>query len=131
MSAYADLHEEARDLADFDAPYCAPSLYGVPLHTARACHWRTCPECKGTGTVAINPRGDYIEVPCPNLDCDDGEIVEWVDPLIRLRNARRVLVRNRRSPSVNCRYGECKAAALSPESYLPADRAPVALRAAA
>lgn len=60
------------------------------LRVYRTCHARTCHECGGTGWITVNrstandPALDE-DYRCSNPECDDGEIYEWVDPLLRLR----------------------------------------------
>lgn len=67
------------------------------LNVERTRHWRECPTCEGAGEIFVRHPlygssscpYDGDDEPCPNAKCEGGEIVEWVDPLIRMRNARR------------------------------------------
>ena len=114
MSRLHERDEEARDMADLGPDYTKPDLAGVPLVVTRTCHYRVCPECEGSGTVGFyrtrysNDPQDYDEATCPN--CEDGEIVEWVDPLIKLRDVRRYA---RSVPWGALRYGELRQKAVS------------------
>lgn len=115
-------HDDRFDYVDAPAPEIE-SMEGVALHVGRSCHWRTCPTCDGAGELTANtshngdPQCDE-PVPCPDPECVDGTIEEWVDPLLRLRTARRTLLRFRASPYANVCYGEARQLAVSPE-YLP------------
>ena len=56
------------------------------LNIERARHWRTCDTCNGDGLVyGGDPTCD--DQPC--MDCFDGEVEEWIDPLLVMRNCRR------------------------------------------
>lgn len=68
------------------------------LLVERTRHWRTCDTCGGSGEVFVrhpnygahNCPYDGDDEPCPNRDCYEGVIEVWTDPLLAMRNARRM-----------------------------------------
>ena len=64
------------------------------LTTDRTRHYRDCPECQGAGEITVNTSGigdPQCEepAPCPNPKCFHGQVIEWEDPLILMRQSRR------------------------------------------
>lgn len=114
------LLDEARDMADFGRAYTPVEPEGKFRHltVGRSEHYRTCADCQGTGSVTVNrshngdPQCDE-DAMCPNPDCLDGYITVWRDPLLRLHDMRDLLLRCRRSATVNMIYGEVRQEAVS------------------
>lgn len=120
MSRYS-AYEEALDMADSGYAF-SPSDFDIDpasrhLTIDRACHYRTCGVCRGTESVTFNPshNGDPQQdqdVPCPNPDCEGGDVIVWRDPLLRLKAARRWA---RSAPRGAMHYGQARQEAVSPE----------------
>lgn len=120
LLASREWREECADMADDGPAFERPDMSGIPLHVTRTVHYRDCPTCEGSGSVE--------DASCPNPDCLNGEIVEWTDPLLRLRSIRKLRARPamRYSPSVLLLYGEALQEAVS-WSHLPDSREVAAL----
>jgi hypothetical protein len=131
--------EEARDLCDFGPAFDLSDFDIDPkyrhLIAGRWEHYRTCGVCQGSGEITVNrshnndPQRDEC-YDCPNPDCVDGYVTVWTDPLILLRDARRQMLRFRRSPTANMLYGGRRNDATSPV-LLPDSVAPFTFRRAA
>lgn len=133
MTRHAAMLEESRDMADCGPAFDLSDFDIDPKHrhliVGRWQHYRTCGVCQGTGEVTVNrshnndPQCDE-EYDCPNPDCVDGDVPVWTDPLILLRDARRQMLRFRRSPWANTLYGERRNDATSPV-LMPAQPIPM------
>lgn len=104
------------------------------LSITRTCHSRPCAACQGDGSIRVNDTNPYGYGPDPQWDedvecdaCDGtGEVIVWLDPLLRMGKARRWA---RVVPAGAMRYGTARAEAVSP--VLLPDHAPIVWSAAA